>query len=98
MTTQRIADALAKFTARDLALIVERPQGMNDLRNALRVGGLYGRAVNAADELRARAVMDGLADGWYLAGDQGEGFKGDDRAAYLAALEIASRLAPAVAA
>jgi hypothetical protein len=98
MTTQRIETALAKLSARDISLIAERQQGMNDLRNLLGVGGIYGRAVNAQDERLARAVMDGLQDGWYLAGDQGEGFTGAERTAYLTALELATRVAPAVAA
>lgn len=97
MTTTQLT-AISSLTPRDVALIAERPQGMNDLRNLLGIGGLYGRAVNAQDERIARAVMDGLQDGWYLAGDQGEGFAGAERAAYLTALSIATAVAPAVAA
>lgn len=98
MTTQHIIAKLSILTRRDVALITERQQGFNDLRNLLGVGGLYGRAVNAQDERLARATMDGLQDGWYLAGDQGDGFTGAERTAYLAALELATRVAPAVAA
>lgn len=97
MKTQKLT-ALQNLTRRDVALIAERPQGMNDLRNLLGIGGIYGRAVNSQDERLARAVMDGLQDGWYLAGDQGEGFTGAERTAYLTALSIATAVAPAVAA
>lgn len=97
MNTTQIA-ALSNLTRRDVALIAERKQGMNDLRNLLGIGGLYGRVVSAQDERLARAVMNGLQDGWYLAGDQGEGFTGAERTAYLTALSIATAVAPTVAA
>jgi hypothetical protein len=97
MTPQQIA-ALSQFTPADIEHVATLAQGYNYLRNQLGIGGIYGRAVNPASERLARAIHDGLSDGWYLADDQGEGFTGAERMAYLAALELATRVAPAVAA
>lgn len=97
MTTQQTA-TLSQFTDAEIEHIATLQQGYNYLRNKLGVGGLYGRALNPASERMARAIHDGLSDGWYLAGDQGEGFTGAERDAYLAALALATSVAPAVAA
>jgi hypothetical protein len=82
-------DALKSLTRRDVQLIAERGQGKNDLRNVLKVGGLYGRAVNAADERCAAAALEGLRDGWYDSGDASEYYTGEEQAWYRAAREHA---------
>lgn len=97
MTTQQTT-TISQFTASDIEHIATLAQGFNYLRNKLSIGGIYGRAVNPASERLARAIHDGLSDGWYLAGDHGEGFTGAEREAYLTALAIATAVAPAVAA
>jgi hypothetical protein len=89
---------LSTMTLADVQHFATLRQGMNALRNWLKLGGRYGVAVDVAQERIARAVMDGLQDGWYLCGDQGQGFTGEVRAWYLAALSVATKLAPALAA
>jgi hypothetical protein len=82
-------EVLKTLTRRDVQLIAERAQGKNDLRNVLKVGGLYGRAVNAAEERCAAAALEGLRDGWYAAGDESEYYAGEEQAWYRAAREHA---------
>jgi hypothetical protein len=89
-------DELSTLTASDVEHVAVLAQGMNELRAWLRVGGRLGTARSVAEERAARAVMDGLSDGWYLCGDQGECFEGEDRLWYLAALDVATRLAPPI--
>lgn len=96
MKHMKTRNELVALTASDVKHIATLAQGMNELRAWLRVGGRLGTARNVAEERAARAVMDGLSDGWYLCGDQGECFDGEDRLWYLAALEVATRLAPPI--
>jgi hypothetical protein len=83
-------DALKDLTRVDIAHIVELRQGANALRDLLGVGGLYGRAVCALDERCAAAARQGLRDGWLELDSQGDLYAGEERAWYLAALEVSA--------
>jgi hypothetical protein len=87
-------DALKSLTARDIEHIVLKSQGRNDLRNVLGVGGLYGRAVSAADERCAAAALQGLADGWLELDSQAVYYTGEEQIWYLAARASGSAALP----
>lgn len=89
--TSRIA-ALSKLTRSDVEFIATKAQGKNDLRNVLKVGGLYGRAVNAQDERQAAAALDGLRDGLFGGVDDSEFYTGAELALYQAARTHAANL------